>query len=133
MENESTNRKTVGRLLERITHEDENVRKEAAECLVKMGTTAFKPVCAALEAGNWTAAWILGEIGDVRAVKILKSVLHHNDWRVRGDAALSLGKLGAEDAIPELELLLSDENKWVRQDVTSALASLSKLAQKGKS
>lgn len=56
-----------------------NVRKTAAESLVKIGSTAIEPLIASLADEKYTAknsvAWALGEISDPRAVEPLISML----------------------------------------------------------
>ena len=47
--------------------------------------------------------------------------LKHNDSNVRQHAAEALGSVGDEKAVDSLILALKDRNKFVRQEVISAL------------
>ena len=75
------------------------------------------------------AAYLLGLIGDARAVPVLIDVLHDNgfDPFVRAQAAESLGILGGPSAQPELQAAASNpaESVIVRASARTALATLS--------
>ena len=69
--------------------------------------------------------WILGRLGDRRAVPAIISALAHDDARVRQAAAQSLGELGSRRAVPSLVALLRrDKYGDVRGAAASALGAL---------
>ena len=75
------------------------------------------------------AAYLLGLIGDARAVPVLIEVLHDNgfDPFVRAQAAESLGILGGPPVQPELQSIVNNpaESVIVRASARTALATLS--------
>jgi len=87
--------KDVEGLIRTLKYEDKDVRREAAEALVKIGEPAVEPLIEALKDGDWhargRAAVALGNIGDERAVEPLLRVLNdtHNNA-----AATALEKIG---------------------------------------
>jgi HEAT repeat protein len=115
-----------------------------------------KPLLGALEdpALVSAAAWALGEIGDVRAITPLLTVvsgfcagdpenpiaialtkigdtsrllekLRDRSWGVRRMAATVLGKIGSRDAVEPLLVLAANEPDWlVRESCLEALASI---------
>jgi hypothetical protein len=71
---------------------------------------------------------ILGEIGDRRGTKALMQGVNHPDHRVKREAVLAMGKLGAGEAIPVLGKFLLEESIFstakedqIRIDAASAL------------
>jgi HEAT repeat protein len=74
---------------------------------------------------RWTAAMVLGRLGDPRAEDPLISALVDPHGEVRRQAAASLGFLGAVAAKPALELLAaSDPRSSVRAEAAAALKVL---------
>lgn len=70
------------------------------------------------------AAYMLGELGDVRAVEPLISALEDDDAVVQIGAADALGKLGDPRAVEELVDVLSSSVIDVRRAVVNALGAL---------
>ncbi len=71
------------------------------------------------------AAHILGDLQDGAAAPALEGALADADLRVRGDAALSLARLGAAGAAGALERLRDDDPAaWVREQAAAALRRL---------
>ena len=66
----------------------------------------------------------LGRIGDRRALGAVLTAITDCDWRVRAQAARSVGALRVTDAIPLLERALSDPAWSVRANAGEALADL---------
>ena len=52
---------------------------------------------------------VLGDIGDRRAVEGLLQATSHTDYRVKREAILAIGKLGAPEAVPALGKILAEE------------------------
>lgn len=114
--------------------ESARVRESAAQALISAGTPAVDPLLDTVEGGGkseknkrrvFTAARILGRIGDERAYLPLRSLVKADSWEARTAAVEALGELGLAQAIPELTPALRDESPVVR---AAALRSLSKLA-----
>jgi hypothetical protein len=66
------------------------------------------------------APWLLDPQSQINSLK-------NSDYRIRGLAALNLGKMGAKasDAIPELERLVRDDpNERVRMNASEALEKI---------
>ena len=117
-------------LMNALNDVDYKVREGAASALVKIGSPAVEPLCAALKgddhAGSFGALVALGNIGDVRAVEPLLMVLKDEDqdaW-VRLRAAEALGKIGDARAVGPLRAALNDEDEEVRGAAASALETL---------
>jgi len=81
-----------------------------------------------------TAAKLLGEIGDPRAVDPLIDALQDEDWQVRAEAATALGKIGDAKAIGPLIVALGDyetpilPSERVRQAAAKALVEFGEPA-----
>lgn len=56
--------------------------------------------------------------------RVLREMIGDDDWRVRAQAARSLGTIGAAAAVPELTRALEDRSWWVRFRAALALAQL---------
>ena len=113
-------------LIEALSYEkDENVRLAAAWALGEMGDQrAIEPLINALQDQQRVkeaAAKSLGEIGDAQAVQALTTILHDDNWEVRGTVAKSLGKIGDQRAIQALIRSVEDENETVRWYAVQAL------------
>jgi len=79
--------------------------------------------------------WVLGEIGDPKAVEaLLREVRDARDWEVRYYSALSLGKIGDSRAVPVLKEVSKNDpfkREWekgyiVREQAKKALAKIEK-------
>lgn len=115
------------------TDGDYGVRLEATCTLATMGPaglTALTSLLApdALE-DRWPPVFALGRMGDqaAPAVTALAAVLERDaDWRVRREAAETLGKIGsrAPVAVDGLTLALDDEDRFVRSAAEEALAKI---------
>lgn len=72
-----------------------------------------------------TACWVLARLGDQRAALILIGLLQDADDSVRGEAARSLGVLGATRAVrPLIRLLQREASARVREAATFSLGLL---------
>jgi HEAT repeat protein len=70
------------------------------------------------------AAYILGTLGDKRAVPPLVKALDDSHYAVRGAAAIAIGSLGDLGAVEALVKVAADEEAWVRAEVMKALGRL---------
>ena len=112
-----------------LQDDDETIRKAATEALLQIGKPAVEILISALEEHyNWaftdasslvlriTAANVLGQIGDPRAIKVLiamGSKVERTDEHRRA-AAHALGSIG-EPAIETLVKMLKNDNANVQQ------------------
>jgi len=71
-----------------------------------------------------SAAWALGEIGDVKAVDPLIDALKDEEEEVRQSAAYALGKIGDAKAVDPLIDALKDEEGEVRERAAWALGEI---------
>jgi len=114
----------VNPLLTALKDSDPNVRKSAAEALVKIGSPAVNPLIAALKDSDKevqkSVAEALGKIGQP-AVNPLLSVLMDSDSHVRRFATEALGKIGDSKAIDPLITALNDSDRYVRESAAEAL------------
>ncbi|MBZ0318985.1 MAG: HEAT repeat domain-containing protein [Anaerolineae bacterium] len=100
------------------------IARKAWREVVGFGSAAVEPLIAALLNKDYTpsAAEALGQIGDVRAVEPLISVLNHSDWTVRDAAAEALGQIGDARAVEPLIAALL--NKDYTPSAAKALAQI---------
>ncbi len=121
---------TVPHLADRLNDPDHEVRDAAERALADMGGVAVPVLLTRLGDANpavrRTAATVLGEIGDPRAITPLLGALADEDIGVRQSAAEALGALKAEAAIPFLVKLLDDPVPVVR---SSALTGLDRMGR----
>ena len=122
-------------LLAELTHEDSEIRSEAARLLGKLGDASESVVQALLSRltdenseVRAQSAWALGKLGDASesVVQALLSRLADEDSEVRHFAADSLGKLGdaSESVVQALLSRLADEDSSVRSKAAWALGKL---------
>jgi HEAT repeat protein len=79
---------------------------------------------------RYTAASLLGELGDKRAISPLLSALNDPSDSVRGNSASSLGTLGAVEAVePLLEFLVTHEPDEMK--LSSQMGAVSALGMLG--
>lgn len=71
-----------------------------------------------------SAAWILGEMADLRAVDALIEALDDDNFEVRSNAARALGRLSDPRAFQPLMRVLADEHLQVRRCAVEALGRL---------
>lgn len=121
------------------TEKDGQIRLAVFDTLTKLGPKAAKacPTLAHAMRENfggryneevhqdYRAALALASIG-AEAVSTLRSLLVEDKANIRAEAAMALGRIGSEaqEAIPDLILLLSDEEERVRNDTREALSAM---------
>lgn len=103
------------------------VHREAAFALENMGKAAVGPLIEALNDSCWevrgNAAWVLGRIGDSRAIKPLIDLLRDDVWEVRVEAGIALVMMGRQSIEP-LRSALKDDSLKVRKLAYNALSVL---------
>ena len=106
-------------------------RQKAAWALVNLGESSVSAVIDALETGEFSdirykSAWVLGKIGDVKAVEPLcRAMLNDPDHVVREWCAAALEAVNSQEAVPVLVLAMKqDSSKDVRLRAAMALRSL---------
>lgn len=66
----------------------------------------------------------LGQVGGPLAVRPLRKMFAHDDWRVRAKTATALGEIGDPSVNPVLVTGLSDSSWWTRRNCAAGLAHL---------
>jgi len=111
---------------------EDSVHKAAAAALGEIGAPAVPGLLAALrdaeEDVRREAAWVLGKIGDAAAVPGLLAALHDADVDVRVAAAAALGQIGDATAVPGLLAALHDADVDVRWTAARALERIGDAA-----
>lgn len=120
---------TVYSLIQRLDHEDWQVRAAAADTLGwKRDTTAVMPLIRALGDENpkvrAAAAKSFWSLEDPRATDPLIELLSDKDYGVISMAAFSLGRIGDTAAVKPLIGLLGIEDRDVRRNVIWALGDI---------
>jgi HEAT repeat protein len=118
----------VGGLIEALQSENPDLRIEAMRALRETGPDAVDQLIGAIGYRNWDVRWraafILGGLGDRRAVEPLIRALTDPDVEVRTYAAEALGKLKDPAALEPLIAALQDEGRYVREGVAEALGKI---------
>ncbi|MDR3222527.1 MAG: HEAT repeat domain-containing protein [Methanobrevibacter sp.] len=90
-------KKAIDPLITTLSSPNKMVRREASTALIKMGNSAVEPLIFLLDTEDWkirgAASWVLGSIGDKRAIKPLKSLLNDENGYVRAGVKKSLSSL----------------------------------------
>ena len=73
--------------------------------------------------GMWTSGC---QTPEQKVEKLIKKLQHKNP-KVRVNAALALGQMGSEDAMPALRQALQDQNDWVRAAARLALDKIKEI------
>ncbi|HHT9138888.1 MAG TPA: HEAT repeat domain-containing protein [Candidatus Wunengus sp. YC60] len=125
---ESKDTRAVEPLITALKDKNEDVRRNAADVLVKIGPRAVEPLIAALKDADENvrehAAKALGEIKDPRAVEPLITALKDENKEVRRHAAQALGESKDTRAVEPLIAALKDENGDVRRHAAEALEDI---------
>lgn len=121
--------RNIGRLIRLLTHRDFDVRSRAAAALVRIGDPAAKELVIRTTHPDRDirigSVEVLGEMRDRSALPRLTLLLSGDQSNeVRWAAAIALGSVGDQAAIPALVKALRDTDKYVRYGVTLALDQL---------
>lgn len=120
-------------LLDRLLNEPEAARRRTLiKVMARLGPPAVPAILERMRHPKWyyvrNLSIILGEIGDRRAVSSLMRATSHPDARVRREAILAVGRIGAPEAVGGLGAILLEENIFssqredqLRIDAASAL------------
>jgi len=104
------------------------IAREKWQDLVSMSTTAVEPLIEALKNQDGDirekAAWVLGQIRDIRAEEPLLAVLKDQNSGIQGRAAEALGQIGDTRAVESLITALKDENNEIRRIAAQALGQI---------
>ncbi len=108
--------------------EDKEVRPWAVKALLHIGEASVLPLCAMLTSARSDtriiAAFVLGKIGDTKAVEPLCATLEDEEDRVRSASAEALGQIGDLRAVKPLCAALKDEEGEVRLYAGNALVKI---------
>lgn len=136
---EMQNAGTVGDLATLLTHEDLDLRREAAKALVRVGSPeAIEALVAALrspqEGMPGHAAFCLGVAGGTRALEVLLATARREGGAetldLAREAVRALGRMGRPEAVPVLAKLLERRSLLRRRSVRELqLAVVSALAK----
>ena len=101
-------------LLDRLLNEADAARRRSLIAMMaRLGPTAVPAIVEKMGHPKWyfvrNLCIILGDIGDRRAVASLMRAASHSDARVRREAILAVGKIGAPEAVSGLGRILLDE------------------------
>jgi HEAT repeat protein len=117
--------RTVDALLAILGDEDEGVRAAAGDALLDVGYERYKELALGLErllaSGKRTLAleeapWIVAEIGEAGALKLLEKFLAHHDPEVCASAIEAVASLGDPEAARLLRPLVTDRREVVVED-----------------
>jgi hypothetical protein len=123
-------------LLDRLlTEPDPSKRRILIRLLVRLGPSIIPKVGKYISHPKWyfvrNLCTILGDIGDRQALEPIMGALSHSEHRVKREAILAIGKLGAPEAVPELGKILLGEgffsSKKVDQTRIDAASALYKI------
>ena len=125
------------KLLIRIFSEvcEGGVQEEATNSLIKLGKIVVDDLIVALQDhsnfGRDNAAYALGQIGDIRAVKPLIQALKDKNEVVRIRAAFALGEIGDDRAVKPLSRLFKSNNSDVKKYASDALDKIAGIEDDG--
>jgi HEAT repeat protein len=124
-------RQAIPLLIQALSHEDVDIRKEARWALVRIGEPVVLPLIDVLldtsHPWRWFAVDALDRIGDARAKEpfIILLLDKSADPNARGSAATALGRLGGAGIFELLyERLIGDEWDVVRRGAAAGLGLL---------
>jgi HEAT repeat protein len=125
--------RTICILIDALDDEDSQVREDAANALMNMGSPVIEPLLNVLNQDDVfmtsSAIVILGNLKDNRAVEPLIGVLKYFIfWKVRYEAAKSLGKIEDRRSILPLIDALNDKHVKVREAAAESLRQIGPIA-----
>ncbi len=119
-------------LISALGSEEENAREKAIDELVRIGSPALEQLTITLKYGNVlarsSAAIALGRIGDQGAEKALIKLLDDGNWVIRKEAVEALGAIGDGYTMKALAPMLKDGDSKVR---VAAARALGRIGDKG--
>jgi HEAT repeats len=124
-------------ILNRLLSEKERShRRILMKMITSLGAEAVPILAGKLTHSKWyfvrNLCTALGDIGDPRAISGLLKTITHEDWRVRREAIVALGKLRSKDIVLVLGGVLTEDHFFSSQEEESIrLAAASALFQIG--
>ena len=104
------------------------MRGMLCDVLAEIGKNSYEKFLPALKSTHWflvrNIAYILGRVGNPRAIPNLAAAFAHKDYRVRREIAHSLGLIGGDSAINTLIKALADEHEEVRNSAALSLGRI---------
>lgn len=122
----------TGAIIDSLNDPDIDVRVALIWALGEINDPrSVKPMASLLKDSNGrirtSSLNALGKIeGPAAKDALINALAQGNDYRVRLEAAYTLGDINADEAVPNLIVLLNDKNEYVRQAATRALGELKK-------
>lgn len=109
-------------------------RKNVINALISLGKKDIQSLAKGLYDSRWYVVrniiYILGKIGDKKAVDYLIKTVNHSDIRVRKEVIKALGELGTSGVLQTLKECLDDPEVQIRTSTARALGSIRSAAAK---
>jgi len=109
-------------------------RKNVINILITLGKKDIQSLAKGLYDSRWYVVrniiYILGKIGDKKAVDHLVKTVNHSDLRVRKEVIKALGELGTQGVLQTLKECLDDPDVQIRTAAARALGSVKSAAAK---
>jgi hypothetical protein len=124
-------------VLDRLLSETERSRRRVLmKTITSLGAESVPILVGKLTHSKWyfvrNLCTALGDIGDPRAVSGLQKTISHEDWRVRRETIVALGKLRSREMVPVLGSVLTEDRLFSSQEEDSIrLAAASALFRIG--
>jgi hypothetical protein len=124
-------------ILDRLLSETERSRRRTLmKTITSLGAESVPILVGKLTHSKWyfvrNLCTALGDIGDPRAISGLLKTISHEDWRVRRETIVALGKLRSREMVPMLGNVLTEDRLFSSQEEDSIrLAAASALFQIG--
>jgi len=104
------------------------IRGMLCDILAEIGKSAYEKFLPSLRHSQWfvvrNIAYILGRVGNPRAVPNMAAAFAHKDYRVRREIAHALGMIGGHDAVNLLIKAMGDEHLEVRCNAVTGLGMI---------
>jgi hypothetical protein len=124
-------------VLDRLLSETERSRRRVLmKTITSLGADSVPILVGKLTHSKWyfvrNLCTALGDIGDPRAVSGLQKTISHEDWRVRRETIVALGKLRSKEMVSVLGNVLTEDRLFSSQEEDSIrLAAASALFRIG--
>jgi len=109
-------------------------RKNIISALIYLGKKDIQSLAKGLYDSRWYVVrniiYILGKIGDKKAVDYLLKTVNHSDVRVRKEVIKALGELGTAGVLQTLKECLDDPDGQIRTAAARALGNIRSAAAK---
>lgn len=109
-------------------------RKVAINALVALGSKDIPSIAKGLYDTRWyvvrNVIYILGKIGDKRAVDYLVRNVNHSDVRIRKEVVKALGDIGSQNVLLTLKQCLEDPDVQIRTSAARSIGNVASVAAK---